>query len=121
MRFLLDMGLAASTARYLRDGGHDAVHLLDQGLERLTDTAIVAKAVTEQRIILTHDLDFGRIVSLSKRHAPSVVTFRLSNMRAGEVNRRLEELIARFANDLEEGVLISVTDQNVRVRRLPAI
>ena len=51
----------------------------------------------------------------------AVVTFRLSNMRAGEVNRRLEELIARFANDLEEGALISVTDQNIRVRRLPAI
>ena len=38
-----------------------------------------------------------------------------------EIFTRLEELIARFANDLEEGALISVTDQNVRVRRLPAI
>jgi predicted nuclease of predicted toxin-antitoxin system len=121
MRFLLDMGLAASTARYLRVSGHDAVHLLDQGLERLADSAIVAKAIAEQRIVLTHDLDFGRIVSLSKQHAPSVVTFRLSNMRAAEVNRRLEEVIARFTADLEDGALISVTDQNVRVRRLPAI
>lgn len=120
MKFLLDMGLAASTARHLRDNGHDAVHLLDEGLERLADTDIVAKAISEQRIILTHDLDFGRIVSLSKGRSPSVVTFRLSNMRAVEVNRRLEELILRFAAELEQGALISVTDQNIRVRRLPA-
>jgi predicted nuclease of predicted toxin-antitoxin system len=32
MKFLLDMGLAGSTARYLRDCGHDAVHLREQGL-----------------------------------------------------------------------------------------
>jgi predicted nuclease of predicted toxin-antitoxin system len=32
MKFLLDMGLAVSTARYLRDCGHDAVHLREQGL-----------------------------------------------------------------------------------------
>ena len=119
MRFLLDVGVAASTAKYLRQRGHDAIHLLEQGLERLPDTEIAAKALREQRIILTHDLDFGRLVSLSKGRAPSVVTFRLSNMRVEEVNGRLDELLPRFAADLEFGALISVTDQRVRIRRLP--
>jgi hypothetical protein len=32
MKFLSDMVLAVSTARYLRDCGHDAVHLREQGL-----------------------------------------------------------------------------------------
>lgn len=120
MRFLLDMGLARSTAQYLRDCGYDAVHLREQGLQRLPDVEIVGKAVAEQRIILTHDLDFGRIVSLSKARVPSVVTFRLADMRAGEVNRHLDELIARFAAALERGALISVTDQGIRVRHLPS-
>ena len=30
MKFLLDMGLAQSTAHHLRTNGHDAVHLRDQ-------------------------------------------------------------------------------------------
>jgi predicted nuclease of predicted toxin-antitoxin system len=120
MKFLLDMGLAHSTGRYLRDSGHDAVHLRDQELQRLPDSEIVAKAVAEQRIILTHDLDFGRIVSLSKARVPSVVTFRLADMRAGEVNRQLYELITRFAAAMENGALISVTDQGIRVRHLPS-
>jgi len=119
MRFLLDMGLAWRTAQYLRAHGHDAVHLREQGLQRLSDELIVAKALTERRVILTHDLDFGRIVVLSRGQLPSVVTFRLADMRAGEVNRRLDDILSRFAMQLEEGALVSVTDDAVRIRRLP--
>lgn len=119
MRFVLDMGLARSTAEFLRHQGHDAIHLRDQGLQRLSDEKIAAKALAERRIILTHDLDFGRIVALSRGQLPSVVTFRLTDMRAAEVNRRLEDVLERFAALLEEGALISVTDEAVRVRRLP--
>ena len=119
MRFLLDMGLAQRTAEYLRGHGYDAVHLRAQGLQRLSDESIVAKALAEGRVILTHDLDFRRIVALSRGQLPSVVTFRLMDMRAGEVNRRLDDILSRFATQLAEGALISVTDDAVRIRRLP--
>jgi predicted nuclease of predicted toxin-antitoxin system len=120
MKFLLDMGLARSTAEHLRQGGHDAVHLREQGLQRLPDQDIVDKAVREGRIILTHDLDFGRIVALSQAQQPSVVTFRLEDMRAVRVNQYLQEIITRFAGELRQGALISVSEQGIRVRRLPA-
>ena len=51
MKFLLDMGLAQSTARSLRQQGYDAVHLRDQGLQRLDDEEIIDKARAEGRII----------------------------------------------------------------------
>jgi len=43
MRFLADMALARSTVVFLRAQGHDAVHLRDKGLQRLSDTEIVRK------------------------------------------------------------------------------
>lgn len=113
MRFVLDMGLARSTAEFLRQQRHDAIHLRDQGLQRLSDEKIVEKALAERRIILTHDLDFGRIVALSRGQLPSVITFRLADMRAVEVNRRLEDVTDRFAAMLEEGTLISITSESV--------
>lgn len=119
MKFLLDMGLARRTAHFLRANGYDAVHLRDEGLQRLPDEEIVQKAVAEARIILTHDLDFGRIVALSRNQYPSVVTFRLSDMRAPVVNGYLQEVLERFALELRTGALISVTDQAIRVRQLP--
>jgi predicted nuclease of predicted toxin-antitoxin system len=113
------MGLAHSTVVLLRTRGYDAVHLRDQGLQRLEDTEIVTKARAESRIILTHDLDFGRIVALSETRVPSVITFRLTDMRPTQVNQYLVAVLERFAERLEMGALVSVTDGGIRVRSLP--
>lgn len=91
----------------------------DQGLQRLDDEKIIRKARAEERVILTHDLDFGRIMALSGQHLPSVITFRLSDMRPPAVNRQLSEVLLRFSAHLDAGALVSVTDQGIRVRRLP--
>ena len=119
MKFLLDMGMARSTTVFLISQGYDVVHLRDQGLQRLADEAIVEKALSEGRVILTHDLDFGRIVVLSRGKLPSVITFRLEDMRASQVNHYLTDVLARFEDQLRAGALISVNEQGIRVRQLP--
>jgi len=119
MKFLLDMGLALSTAAFLRSQGYDAVHLREEGLQRLEDEKIIYKARAEGRIILTFDLDFSRIVALSRELSPSVVTFRLKDMRPANVNRYLRLVLKRFAKQLEEGALITVTETGIRARVLP--
>jgi len=119
VKFLLDMGLAQSTARFLRRQGYEAIHLRDQGLQKIDDTEIIEKACRESQIVLTHDLDFGRIIALSGYDIPSVITFRLSDMRASTVNRHLAEVLLRFTEHLIAGALVSVTDHDIRVRRLP--
>jgi predicted nuclease of predicted toxin-antitoxin system len=119
MRFLVDMGLAQSTVSFLRAQGHDAVHLRDQGLQRLRDKEIVNKALVESRVILTHDLDFGRIVATGHASLPSVITFRLDDMRYTQVNQYLTTVLDRFAEQIEMGALVSVTDGGIRMRPLP--
>jgi predicted nuclease of predicted toxin-antitoxin system len=119
VKLLLDMGMARSTTALLISQGYDTVHLRDQGLQRLADEAIVEKALSEGRVILTHDLDFGRIVALSRGKLPSVITFRLEDMRAAHVNHYLTDVLARFEDQLRAGALISVNEQKIRVRRLP--
>jgi predicted nuclease of predicted toxin-antitoxin system len=119
VKFLLDMGLAQSTAIFLQAQGHNAVHLRDQGLQRLPDDEIIEKARQEQRIILTHDLDFGRLIALSQNRLPSVITFRLDNMAPIQVNHYLAEALARFEAELVTGALVSVNEQAIRVRTLP--
>ena len=119
IRFLLDMGLAQSTGQFLRSRGHDVVHLRDQGLERMPDDRIVAKAQEEERTIVTHDLDFGRIVALSGHSVPSIVTLRLSNMTPARVNTALQAVLDDGAQSLERGALVTVTDGGIRIRPLP--
>ena len=62
MRFLADMGLSARVVDWLRQSGHDVVHLSDRGLQRLPNGEIFRLAA-EDRIVLTFDLDFGEIFS----------------------------------------------------------
>jgi predicted nuclease of predicted toxin-antitoxin system len=66
------MGVSQTTVEALRTAKHDAVHLRDEGLIRLPDPKIAAKAVAESRIVLTFDLDFGDILAIAGSTAPSV-------------------------------------------------
>ena len=66
MRFLADMGVDGRVVQWLRGRGHEASHLRDEGLQRLPNGEIFIKAIAEQRILLTFDLDFGEIAALAK-------------------------------------------------------
>jgi predicted nuclease of predicted toxin-antitoxin system len=119
MKFLADMGISPRSAAFLCRQGHDAIHLHDAGLDRLSDANILSKALDEGRVVLTHDLDFGDLVAASGARLPSVVTFRLRNMSADHVNRYLQLILADYQERLIAGAVISVTEGQIRVRSLP--
>ncbi len=85
----------------------------------MPDDGIVAKAKDERRVIVTHDLDFGRIVALSGDPVPSIITLRLSDMKPTKVNAVLDAVLRGTELQLAAGALVSVTDEAIRVRRLP--
>jgi predicted nuclease of predicted toxin-antitoxin system len=119
MQFLADMGVSQYIVAWLRQRGHDAIHLREQGLHRLPNGEIFIKAAHEHRIILTWDLDFTEILALSGTNIVSAVIFRLLNTRSTNVARRLEHVLAASAQDLAEGAIISVEESRHRVRLLP--
>jgi len=119
MRFLADMGVALRIVEWLRAEGHDALHLREQGLQRLPDEEIFAKAGAEGRILLTFDLDFGEIIALSGKQSVSVILFRLHNTRTPQVIDRLRAVLERSGQALEQGAIIVVQESRHCVRRLP--
>ena len=119
MKFLADMGISPRSVAFLRDLGVEAVHLHELGLDRLPDAEIVKKARHEGYVVLTHDLDFGELLALSGAEVPSVVIFRLQNMRPHNVNRYLQILITEHQTALDKGAIFSVSEGRIRVRTLP--
>lgn len=119
MKFLADMGISPKTVALLRGLGHDATHLQEQGLEWLPDSTILTKARQEERILLTHDLGFGELAAASGARLPSTIIFRLRNMHLSHVNHSLSQILARYPAELAEGVIISVTEGQIRLRSLP--
>ncbi len=119
LRFLVDMGISMKTVSWLRDAGHDVVHLLEQELQRLPDSEILEKARQEGRVVLTMDLDFGYLLAVSGWVLPSVVIFRLSDERPERIVARLKAVLPEFSDVLVRGAVLSVEDETIRVRRLP--
>ena len=88
------MGVSITTVQALRAAAHDAMHLREEGLIRLPDPDIVAKAAQEQRVVLTFDLDFGDLLAVARTEEPSVIIFRLRNQTPAAVNSRLFRVIS---------------------------
>ena len=119
MKFLGDMGISPKSIAFLQSLGYDAVHLISQGLNRLPDPDILEKARAEERILLIHDLGFGDLLAASGEKLPSVIIFRLRNMRPDNVNQYLKSIIVRYRGELEKGVVMSVSEMNIRLHPLP--
>ncbi len=121
MRFLLDQGLPHSTARLLREGGDDAVHTSEIGLARADDEVILAHGLAEGRVVVTLDADFHALLALSGAAGPSVIRIRIQGLGAEDVVSVLREVIARCGPDVGEGAAVSVTEENIRLRKLPLV
>ena len=118
MRFLADMGVSQYIVQWLRKNGDDAVHLRDEGLQKLPDSTIFEKAHSEGRVVLTFDLDFGEIAAYSRGRIVSVNLLRLHNTRTPHVIQRLGSAL-EFRRELERGAIILVEETRLRIRRLP--
>ena len=119
MLFLADMGVSGKIVSWLNEHGHEAIHLRDEGLQRLPDEEIFEKAVNEGRIVLTFDLDFGEIAAFSKGERCGVIVFRLRNTTTAHVISRLSSVLASSPLHLQEGAVVVVEETRHRIRRLP--
>ena len=119
MRFLADMCVDVRIVRWLREQGHDATHLRDEGLHRMPDGEIFNKAISEDRVVLTFDLDFAEIAALTGGKKGSVILFRLRNTRTSHVIERLSAVLDDSLEVLGKGAVITVEETRHRIRYLP--
>jgi predicted nuclease of predicted toxin-antitoxin system len=119
MKLLLDMGVSPRTAQFLRALGHDANHLAERGLVKMADEDIMRLAKSEDRAVITFDLDFSRILAVQRLTQPSVILFRLELFTTDQINAMLADLLVKHTVELEAGAIIVVDQRRVRIRKLP--
>jgi predicted nuclease of predicted toxin-antitoxin system len=109
MRFLVDAQLPPALARWLVSQAHEAVHVVDCGLERADDRAIWNHASSSGAIILTKDEDFASRRTLAQ-HGPCVVWIRLGNTSRCETLRWFASVFPDVLEALARGdTLIEIT------------
>jgi predicted nuclease of predicted toxin-antitoxin system len=118
-RLLLDQGLPRSAGDHLRPHGLDVVHTGDIGLWATADEEILQHALAEDRIVVTLDADFHRLMVLSGATQPSVIRIRIQGLRGEELAQLLLDVLRLCPDELAEGSPVSVQEDGLRLRRLP--
>ena len=115
MRFLVDECTGPAVAKWLRERGHDVFSVYDQG-RGMDDEAVILKAFTEHRILITSDKDFGEKVYRERRRHWGVVLLRLRDERAPNKIEAVKRLLEYHSERLPNRFVV-VTETAVRFAR----
>jgi predicted nuclease of predicted toxin-antitoxin system len=116
MKLLLDTCVWGGACAALRDAGHDVVWT-GMAAEDPGDEEILAKAYGEQRILVTLDKDFGELAVV--RGMPHSGIVRLVDIAATRQAEMILYITGRYADELIQGAIITVSNERVRIRSAP--
>lgn len=117
MRFLVNENVAGTVIAELRNRGHDVLSA-KECMRSEQDDVILTRAQAEQRIVVTHDKDFGELAFRSQLPAAcGVILFRLSGVVPEMDNQRILEAIESRTD--WAGHFSVVTDDRIKMRPLP--
>ena len=119
MKLLVDMNLSPRWTGLLNSSGMDAVHWSMVGENNAPDTEIMAYAIKNNCIVVTHDLDFSAILAATKGEKPSVVQIRANNVNPDVVGIQVVAALRQMEPELEAGALMTIDPSRTRLNLLP--
>ena len=96
------------------------VHVSEVGMSRASDADIL-RARAESRACVTLDADFHSLLATGGESGPSAIRIRKEGLDAGALTALLQGIWPRIEDVLDSGALVTVTEQSIRVRRLPIV
>jgi len=114
MRFLVDESTGRKVSQELARRGFDTASVVED-MRGASDEEVVARAVRENRIIVTNDKDFGWLAAAHR--PPGLILLRLRDERAENKVRVILNVIQRHGHALRENIVIA-TEKRVRIRPL---
>jgi len=112
MKFLIDRCAGSRIAEWLSSLGHDVIETRSLGQDP-GDRVILDWAAEENRILVTIDTDFGKLVYVDgARHCGLV---RLPDVPAQKRIQLMETVLTRYSSRLETGQIITVRGDKIRV------
>jgi len=93
VRFFIDECISPSLSRHLNEGGlHDAIHPRDRGRLQESDQVVFARAVQEDRIVVTENADDFRKLAANVELHPGLII--LPSVARAEAQRLMELVVA---------------------------
>ena len=119
MKILLDMNIPFKYASLLMEKGIELLRWSDVGAPNATDAEIMEYARKKALIVLTFDLDFSAILSVTHDCKPSVVQMRATVRQAEQATDLIAVALFQNKEDLVKGAILSIDLKKSRLRLLP--
>jgi predicted nuclease of predicted toxin-antitoxin system len=115
-RFLVDVGVGKGIERYLREEGYDtkAVRDIDP---RMEDEEIVRTAVSENRIVVTMDKDFGELVYHCSMEHTGVLLLRLEDATGSEKLQVFKYIMENYSSQIRNCFCV-FQNEMFRIRKI---
>lgn len=115
MRFLVDRCAGRRLTDWLRAAGHEAVYSVDLGRDP-GDADLLSLATNQNRILVTLDTDFSRLVYVGGQTCPGMS--RLPDVRSQRRIELVAEVLARYGTELGPNVIVTIRGGRIRVTRI---
>ena len=104
-KFLVDMGVSKKVEEWLSTNDYDikAVRNIDP---RMKDKDVLKLAVTEKRMLITMDKDFGELVFNSGFDHSGILLLRLEDAKSDEKVKILQEILLKYEDKLESNFCV---------------
>jgi predicted nuclease of predicted toxin-antitoxin system len=117
MRFLADESCDFAVVRALRAAGFDVLCILESS-PRAEDSEVIGLALREERILLTEDKDFGRLVYSHGQETLGVIFLRFPTFARRQISKDVLNLVRQQGEKLA-GSFITVQPGRIRISRAP--
>jgi predicted nuclease of predicted toxin-antitoxin system len=118
MRILADENIPGDAVEMLRSRGHDVVWVRTDS-PGAADEAHLARAISQQRLLITFDKDFGQLVfRLGQTASCGVVLFRITTPSSIVAAERIADILDSRTDWV--GQFSVVDDRRIRMTPLPA-
>lgn len=119
LKVLIDMNLSPRWVGTLESARIEARQWSAVGNGAAPDRVVFDWARRQGCVVLTHDLDFSRLLALSGTRAPSVVLLRTHRLLPEDSAISLCNVLRRHAADIENGAIVVLDTDRHRIRLLP--
>ena len=117
MRFLADESCDFAVVRALRASGYD-IAAVSEITPRAEDSDVINLAVREERILLTEDKDFGRLVYAHGQKTLGVIFLRFPTSVRKQIAKDVVKLVKQQGERLIGG-FITVQPGRIRITHVP--
>jgi predicted nuclease of predicted toxin-antitoxin system len=119
IKFIADIHISPVTIEDLQRNGYGIQRVTEFLPPNAVDEEIINLSIQQDAIIITQDLDFSNLIVQHGLTKPSVISLRIEKPTPQKVTEILMNLLPRIKEELLKGCIISVDDNQFRIRQLP--